>query len=200
MYDLIPNHSISAKGPVGSIFLFSKRPIESLDRMTVLTTSQSETSVALLRIVLDIFYKLECPLQASSEPIGTVMRNSEAYMLIGDDALAEAVKWPGLNVYDLGDLWHKNTGLPFTFALWIVRKDSSEVNKGLIEKFIADLDMAKASALQNLANIAAESPLRKIMSEEALVSYWRGISYDFGEEHKKGFALFSRYCKELGLI
>ena len=197
LYDLIPNHSISAKGPVGSIFLFSRRTIGALDGATVLTTSQSETSVALLRIVLDKFYNLKCQFQTSSEPIETAMKNSDAYMLIGDDALAEAIKWPGLNVYDLGEIWYKNTGLPFTYALWIVRKESSELSKELVERFIADLDKARAAALQSLHEIAAQSPLKNILSEGALVSYWQGISYDFGVENKKGFELFSRYCREL---
>ena len=50
-YDLLDDHSISSKGPVGSIFLFSRRPIETLNGLTVLTSSQSETSVALQEIL-----------------------------------------------------------------------------------------------------------------------------------------------------
>ena len=31
---------------------------------------------------------------------------------------------PGLNIYDLGELWHTYTGLPFVYALWLIRKES----------------------------------------------------------------------------
>ncbi len=199
-YLLIENHSISSRGPVRSIFLFSKRPVETLGGLTVLVTSQSETSVALLRIILNKFYGQECLFTSTSAPIGEVMRSNVAYLLIGDDALAEARKWPELHIYDLGDLWYKHTGLPFTFALWIMRKGCCAGEPDLLEKFRSDLDASKAIALKNLGRIAAASPLKGLLSEEELVAYWQGISYDYNEEHKKGFDLFRRYALQLGLV
>lgn len=199
-YDLVPGHSISSKGPVGSIFLFSKRPIDALDNITVFTSSQSETSVALLRIILKIFLNIECTFLSTSEPIKKVLGAGEAYMLIGDDALTESLKWPGLHIYDIGDLWYKQTGLPSVFALWIVRKDASIDKRELIDGFIRALDAAKASAFRNLDAVAAASPLGKFIREKELVSYWKGISYDFGEDHRRGLELFRYYAEKLGIL
>ena len=56
-YEIIDNHSISSIGPVGSIILLSRKPIEELNGLPVLTSSQSETSVGLLRIIFERFYK-----------------------------------------------------------------------------------------------------------------------------------------------
>ncbi len=200
LYDLIPNHSISSRGPVGSIFLFSKRPIETLDGLTVLTTSQSETSVVLLHIILTKFYNIFCHLMPTSEPIASALRSHEAYLLIGDDALTEALKWPGLHIYDLGDLWYKNTGLPSVFALWIARRQCCMDRPGLLERFREDLDRAKDRALRDLPAVAAVSPLRHVLTQEELVAYWKGISFDFGQEHRQGLDLFSRYARQLGLM
>ena len=61
-YDILEGHSVSSFGPVGSILLFSRRPIETLNGLTVLTSAQSATSVALLDIILKKFYELDCPL------------------------------------------------------------------------------------------------------------------------------------------
>jgi chorismate dehydratase len=199
-YFFIENHSISSKGPVRSIFLFSKRPIEDLEGLTVLMSSQSETSVALLQIVLKKFYGLQCHFMPTSEPIAEVMQSNEAYLLIGDDALAQERQWPKLHIYDLGDLWYRHTGLPFTFALWIVRKGCCVEEPGLFEKFKQDLDAAKTLAVGNLGRIAAASPLRGLLTKEELIAYWEGISFDFNEEHRRGFDLFRRYAGELGLI
>lgn len=199
-YELIENHSISSRGPVGSILLFSKKPIERLGGLTVLTSSQSETSVALIQIVLKKFYGLDCHFESSSLPLREVLSPESPYLLIGDEALGEALKWPGLNIYDLGDIWYKHTGLPFTFALWISRKACSAEKSGLYNKFIDDLDRAKTSALSSLDTIAASSPLKDTLSEEYLISYWKGMSFDFTKEHKKGLELFMAYTKELGLI
>src|SRR5208337_5165615 len=50
LYRTISNHSISSRGPVGSIFLFTPKPVEELDGTVIFASSQSETSVALLKI------------------------------------------------------------------------------------------------------------------------------------------------------
>jgi chorismate dehydratase len=199
-YRLIENHSISSKGLIGSILLFSRRPIETLSGLTVLTSSQSETSVALLHIILKKFYQINCDLKSTSEPIEQAIKSHSAYLLIGDEALSEALKWPELFIYDIGDLWDKHTGLPFTFALWIASEESLAEKPGLIKNFTNDLNKAKISAFKNLGAIATESQLRNLLSEEELVKYWRGISYDFGNEERKGFDLFRKYSEELGLI
>ncbi len=199
-YELIENHSISSCGPVGSILLFSKKPIETLGGLLVLTSSQSETSVALLRIVLNKFYKLDCLFESSDKPLKDAIASDTPYLLIGDDALREAGKWPDLHIYDIGELWHKYTGLPFTFALWIAHKDNCSEKIELYRKFINDLNSAKISALKNLDIVAASFPLKDMLSAEALISYWKRMSFDFRDEHRKGLELFGSYSKELGII
>ncbi|HTR44974.1 MAG TPA: menaquinone biosynthesis protein, partial [Thermodesulfovibrionales bacterium] len=199
-YTLLDGHSISSFGPVGSILLFSRRPIETLDGRTVLASSQSETSVALLDIVLRKFFDLTCPVKPSGEPLSKAIESHSAYLLIGDDALREAPRWPKLHIYDLGEIWYKTTGLPFVFALWIARKDCGINNPHAFGQFRVDLDFAKTEGLKNLKTIAKNYPAKNLLSEEEFVAYWQGISYDFGEEHKKGLALFRRYAAELKLL
>lgn len=199
-YALLDGHSISCFGPIGSILLFIKRPIEALDGLTVLTSSQSETSVALLNIILRKFYDLHCTLLSTSAPLSKAMESHSACLLIGDDALREALRWPRLYIYDLGDIWHKNTGLPFVFALWMARKDFCEREPLLFERFRHNLDAAKKQALKSLEDIAGKSSLAAILSGDEIVSYWKGISYDLGDEHRKGLALFRKYAAELALI
>ena len=89
-YTLLEGHSISSKGPIGSILLFSKKPIEELGGKTVLVSSQSEASVALLGIILRKFYKIECPLRPTDGLVDSVIDKADAYLLIGDDALKAA--------------------------------------------------------------------------------------------------------------
>ncbi|MBI5635166.1 MAG: menaquinone biosynthesis protein [Nitrospirae bacterium] len=200
LYTFIENHAIDSDGPVGSVLLFSKKPIEELDGKEILMTSQSDTSIALLQIICRKFYGLSCTYAQTAEPFVQAIGPHPAYLLIGDDALLQASLRTDLHIYDLGQLWKEHTGLPFTYALWLVRKQSW-TNKGdLIRNFTQDLDRAREHALADLRRIAEDSPLRDMLSVEGLVSYWRGISYNFGEAHKKGFDLFRRYAEELGLL
>ena len=45
--------------------------------------------------------------------------------------------------------------------------------------------------------IASESPLKGILTEAELITYWENISYDFGDEHKKGLEFFRKFAEEL---
>jgi chorismate dehydratase len=255
-YAIVEDHSISSMGTVGSIILLSAKPIEELNGLSVLTSSQSETSVALLEIIFKKFYGIRCSLK--SVDIGYQLsaisyQLSDAYLLIGDDALkavksynsfasgeparggqlstlnsqliypvrkpsllirqgVSACKGVGIYVgsnsflsnggyiYDLGELWQKHTGLPFTFALWIYRKDCCKEKAELLKRFKSDLNVSKKRALENFKMIALQSPMRGILTEAELIAYWENISYDFGDEHRKGFELFRKFSEELELI
>jgi chorismate dehydratase len=146
------------------------------------------------------FLGIECSFRSTSDPLDKAMHSADACLLIGDDALRESLRWPALHIYDIGDLWYRHTGLPAVFALWIVRKECSGGKKELVARFTRDLDRAKISALKNLDALAAASPPGSYLTQQELVSYWKGISYDFGEEHGKGLDLFKRYAAELGLL
>ena len=214
-YTLIEGHSISSFGPIESIVLFSRVPIESLDGHTIYATSHSDTSVALLRVILRKFYKINCTIKISDHPIIDAIKAHSASMSIGDEALLSAKGYLPIDlsgsgqkfasidrnsffIYDLGELWHNHTGLPFVFALWITRKDSLEKKRAIFEKFRKDLDFAKRKALDGLEGIAAAS--NTVMPVEELVSYWKKISYDLGDEHMQGLALFKKYLVELDII
>ncbi len=199
-YRLIENNSISSAGPVRSIYLFSRTPIEDLNGRVVLTSSQSETSVAMIRVILKKFYGMDCSFRSASVPLDEALKTESAYLLIGDEALVEVHKPRDLCVYDIGDLWYRNTGLPSTFALWIIRKDCYSEKRVLIDRFSRDLDRSRTKALKNLGRIADASAMRTVLPRAELVSYWEGISYEFNEGHKKGLSLFERYARELGLI
>ena len=200
-YEIISNHSISSRGPVGSILLFSHKPVEDLEGSVVFASSQSETSVALLKIILRRFYGLSATVEAVPNPI-QVGAGRAAFLLIGDDALRQQASshapykanYPF--IYDLGEIWYRQTGLPFVFALWIVRNNIPD-KKGLLDKFTADLDRAKESALKKLPEIARYAPIRSFMTEEEILSYWKKLDYELSAEHKKGLALFDQYRKEI---
>lgn len=219
-YSIIPWFSVSSEGPVGSIFLFSKLPIEALDKKTIAVSSHSETSVALLKIVLKDFLSLHCKFRKVEG--GSSKKNLKSFLaclLIGDEAMKEAKmiraqstehrlqKIKNLSsefcvlgsesvtyIYDLGELWFKHTGLPFVFALWIVRKKSLSQKRELIKKLFLDLIAAKRYASKKFSLIARHAPQRKWLSAKELINYWKGISYDFTDKHIEGLRLFEKYA------
>lgn len=198
---LLPGLSISSIGAVGSVLLFSRRPIESLDGETILLSSESATSVNLLRILIGIRFGFSCRFVVSEKALDSALQDAPAMLLIGDSALRAALKHTDLMVYDLGGLWYEWTGLPFVFALWFCGRQVAADRPDEVSCLARHLIASKVQACSNLESIARCSPEAEWMGIERLVAYWRNnISYDLDERHLDGLKLFYRYCVELGLL
>lgn len=199
-YFILPDMSISAVGPVKSVLLFSLFPLEELDNRTIGLTTESATSVNLLRIILGRKYGFTNIFESTSLPLPEAVKKFSALLLIGDAALREGIRKTGLFVYDLGELWHRLTGLPFVFALWMVTREAVEKKNDEVGSLCAELRAAKRFAYDSYEAIADESKERRWISRDALVDYWRTISYDLTPAHVQGAILFFRYAWEMGLI
>ena len=199
-YFLLPDISISAVGPVKSVLLFSRFPLEELNNRTIGLTTESETSVNLLRILLARNYGFSNVFERTPLPLPEALKTFRALLLIGDAALREGMRSSELFVYDLGELWHRFTGLPFVFALWMVTREAAEKKHEEVKSLCAALLAAKLLAYDSYGAIADESKERQWISRDALVDYWQTISYDLTPLHLEGVTIFFRYAKELGLL
>ena len=204
-YVVLPWFSISSSGPIKSILLFSKYTLDELGGKAIAVSSESETSTLLLKIILKEFFSVECSFnQESRRSVRNILTSFPAMLHIGDTAMIEAHKLSldkqrqaSMYVYDLGDLWDKYTGLPFVFALWVVRKTVAEEKGDLIRKLSDDLMKAGKFAGRRFKMIAREAPHNKSLSEKELVEYWKLISYDFSEKQMEGLKLFEKYAMRL---
>ncbi len=198
LYDLVEGHCISAQGQVMSIILYSTVDIERLNAATILTTAQSETSTALLNIILERFYGLDCSFIDSDVPLNEGLSTHPAYLLIGDNALLEHQRLgqhqKDVYAYDLSTIWYEHTGEPFVYALWIAQKG---LNSALIEGLMNELDRARSNALANLHEIAVNSPYASTLSVDMLYQYWKIIGYELGDSQKRGLRLFEQYLQQL---
>lgn len=200
-YLILPDLSISSIGAVASVLLFSRIPIEELDGHTILLSSESATSVNLLRILLKKRFGCTCSFSVSDQPLDSALREAPAMLLIGDTALRASLRETDLHVYDLGELWHEWTGLPFVFALWFCGRRVAKDRYTEVTRLARHLIASKEHACADLESIAQSSSEAQWMGRDRLVAYWRdNISYDLDSRHLDGLTLFYRYCTELGLL
>lgn len=182
------------------MLLFSRLPIDKLDNHAIGLTTDSDTSVNLLKIILQKGYGFVNDFRRSPHSLHEALRSFSALLLIGDAALKERMQSHGLYVYDLGELWHELTGLPFVFALWIVTRQAAEMKSREVKALGAQLLEAKRLAYGTYEEIAADCTDMDWISREALVDYWRTISYDLTPQHTEGVKRFFRMAKELELL
>jgi len=200
LYLILPHLSISSKGPVKSVLLFSKLPIDSLDGVAIGLTGESETSVILLKILLSLKFSFTNSYYKVAESDHDFSGSHEALLLIGDRALIEASKKSAGHIYDLGELWYEFTGLPFVFALWLLRADALNRSAETVQLFHERLVFSKQKAVASLAEIAATLKQNSWTNSSFLINYWSIISYDLTEEHVEGLKLFYRYATACGFI
>jgi chorismate dehydratase len=181
-YSIISDACIACDGPVRSVKLFGRVPVEKV--RTLALDEGSRTSAALVRILLKERFGLAPRLRtlALGAPAEDVA--ADAALLIGDRGMRPndgSFEF----VWDLGAEWAQWTGLPFVFALWIARPGVDL--RGLSETLAA----ARDAGLRRLAEIARhEAPLVGI-SEEDCLSYLRDhLQFRLGPRQRQGLERF----------
>lgn len=142
---------IACRGAVWSVLLLSRRPLGALEGAHFALTRESRTSRALLRILL-----LE-HLGVRRATFGDRMERADAWLAIGDEALAARAdrSWP--HRLDLGEAWAAWTGLPFVYARWVVRRDLPRAAARALEAAL-DASLARGAPLPPVSHCAGLSP------------------------------------------
>jgi chorismate dehydratase len=191
--------SISSRGPVGSIFFFSKRPMEELDGCTVALASISASSVNLLKILFaEIGVK---PVYITREPnLPEMLKEAEGALLIADQALYWSLQDHGCYVYDLGEEWFRRTGLNMTFAVCAVPKRLLKSNPEKVKKIHRFFLEGKRKGLANLDEVVREAQRMLGQSKSFWRSYFSKLIYDFNEELVEGANAFFAAAHRYGLL
>jgi chorismate dehydratase len=196
-YLILDDLSISANGPVGSVFLFSRIKPEMLSGLPVLLSVQSKTSVCLVKIALEKFFKVT-PLYIEDEVRNARRIGAEGVLAIGDDALRLKIEGTYQYCLDLGELWRSHTNLPFVFAVCAVRqpfaRDFPEAVKAVHRELIACRDLG----LQSLDRVCSLAAPRIPMDVDACRTYLKGIEYNLGQLKHQALERFYTYLFDFG--
>jgi len=173
---IISDYCIGSVGEVASVCLFSEVPLNEIK--TVLLDYQSRTSVALLKVLIKEYWKIDVDFENTSGDYQSKISGTTAGLVIGDRALEQ--RKISSFIYDLGAEWKKFTGLPFVFAAWIS-------NKRLDDNFIKEFNKANAFGLNRIDKVVGENPYPIFDLDHY---YSECISFDLDENKKKGLELF----------
>jgi chorismate dehydratase len=200
-YHLLPDLAITCDGPVHSVALFSKRPIEELSGCTVLLTASSRTSVLLLELLCRHRWGIHphfATARAEAPDLETLAAlPHEAVLVIGDAALHLSGQAAYPVRVDLGMEWKAWTGLPFVFAVWAARREAPAagvrvVHQRLLESRdwgLAHLDLLAAAAAQNTG-----------VAEKICRAYLGDLDYALSYRHLAGLTDFFRRLAQEGMV
>ena len=200
-YRILSDLSISATGAVGSVFLFSDLPFEQLGERLVLLSPQSQTSVSLVKIILEEFYRVTPRYRVGL--VGEIeagMESPAAVLAIGDEALRLAGEGRYPFQLDLGEEWQARTGLPFVFAVWGVREDFCRTAPDTVLAIHQELRRCLREGKERLREISIAVAGRVSMDEESCYRYLQGIEYDLGNEKQEALRRFFGYLISRGEV
>jgi chorismate dehydratase len=188
IYRIVDGVSISSDGAVYSVVVAHRGQIADVEEIEL--DPAAETSGNLLRCLLA---KLKLPARVTNRSTSSITEK-RAHLLIGDQAIRfRQEPAEGLHFWDLGEQWKKLVGLPFVYALWLVRPETVDPNS------IADrLRALRDANLQDLDGLIANE---KKFDPRFCDRYFREhLRFNFGEKEKEGLRAFQALCQNRGLL
>lgn len=188
-YAIVPGIAIGSRGPVRSVSLYHRRPLEDARRVAL--DASSRTSAVLARVLLrerlarDVDYVVRPP------DLPAMLADADAALLIGDPALYADTDVARI---DLGEEWLARTSLPFVFAFWA--GPVGPVTHG----HVARLQQALRRNLARIHEIAVGyggAPGHEALNE----SYLRAnVAFTLGDDEQAGLREFFRRAFAQSLV
>jgi chorismate dehydratase len=190
-YRLVPGVGVVSRGPVASVALFSRVPIEQVTSIALDTSSH--TSVALTKVLCRRRFHIDPVFVAHGPDLEGMTRECDAGLLIGDPALDADPEKFGLHKIDLGEEWTAMTGLPFVYAAWTGRPGAAT------EDDVRALQAAQQEGMAATKDIAAEYGRGNAAATARAAVYLRdNVKHGLGPSEAQGLQAFLDLAVEVG--
>jgi chorismate dehydratase len=197
---LLPDLSIACHGPVMSVLLASKHPMEALDGKRVMITDESATAAALLKLILhEKGIRPNYEVRSIDADCKSISQ-ADAALVIGDTALKGT--WDDCfgYVWDMGEVWHSLKGLPFVFAVWAVRRSLAQNHPDLVTQISDLFRQSQEEALRCRTQIISMASRRLGLDICRVKAYYQHLHYGLEENVIKGLETFFKGLNDAGII
>jgi chorismate dehydratase len=196
IYRIVDDVSISSDGPVYSVVVAHRGAFSDIEEIELDPASQ--TAVNLLRCLL-------ADLGLSPRLTGDTPENTRlhcARLIIGDQAIRFRQEHAdGFQFWDLGEEWEKLTGLPFVYALWLIRPevpDAESIGQRLRE--LRDENLADIQAIVADAVADVRDDKQSVTKDFLERYYQKHLRFGFGTREKQGLQTFADFCAKQGVL
>ncbi|MFN2508302.1 MAG: menaquinone biosynthetic enzyme MqnA/MqnD family protein [Chthoniobacterales bacterium] len=192
VYSIVDRVAVGSSGPVYSVFVVHPADRETLEEIAL--DPASLTSANLLRCLLAEHGLRPRLVPETKGRVNAAVTPRRGKLLIGDQAIEFRQRHGSeYNFWDLGAAWQQATGLPFVFALWLIRPgmDGAET--------IAD--RLRATRDENLASLDRVIAVQADFPHEFCAWYYRHcLRFEFAEAEKAGLLKFRSLCQKHGIL
>jgi chorismate dehydratase len=189
-YCIVPGMAIASDGPVESVAVYSRVPIDQV--RTLAADTSSRTSAGLLQVLCYERFGIDPVFRPMAPDPAAMLAACDAALIIGDPALFLDHEAAGLQKIDLGAEWTAMTGLPFVWAFWAGRPGA------LTRAGVAALAHARDQGVEASDELAAAycGPGR---AERGRAYLRENIQYQLGEREEAGLRAYYELAVEHGV-
>jgi chorismate dehydratase len=192
-YAFVPGPAVTSRGPVKSVAIYTR--LEPRDIRTIAMDSSSRTSVALSTVLLRRAFGVSAVAMPMAPDLDAMLARADAALIIGDNALfLNPQSESAMRKLDLGELWTRETGLPFVYAVWAGWPGA--IDAGGVRLLQQARDRGVAESDEVARAYYPDDPSRQAVARRYLRD---NIRYGLGDEELEGLRTFYRYAAELGL-
>ncbi|HVX86291.1 MAG TPA: menaquinone biosynthesis protein [Phycisphaerae bacterium] len=192
---LVPAGMIGCDGPTLTVRVFSRVAPERIREIH--GDTDSHTSVVLARLILQERYGNRAPLVPFADAARRTQQDApETMLLIGDkvvNAAPDAALYP--HQLDLGEEWKHLTGLPFVFAMWMMRRDQQSTE---LAALLAAARRRGADMTDDLVRRYAQE--KRWPPELARRYFTEFLRYEVTDRARAGLARFFDMADRAGLV
>jgi len=189
---IVPGLCIGSDGPVASVALFTRKPVDRI-RTLALDTS-SRTSAVLTQVLCTWRFGISPAYLTHGPDLSSMLAVADAALLIGDPALFVDYHALGATKIDLGLAWAEMTGLPFVWAFWAGAPEAAGPDTVRLLRQAAETGMVHTDAIADA--YCAGSPDRQVVARRYLRE---NLTFRLTADALSGLRTYYREAAALGL-
>jgi chorismate dehydratase len=203
IYWIVDDVSISSDGPVYSVVVAHRGEIGQIEEIEL--DPASETSANLVGcLIAELGLGPRLVRRSTVWPTAAESKTGRrARLLIGDQAIRFRQQYANeFSFWDLGEQWQKLIGLPFVYALWLIRPEVADPKqianrlRALRNENLDNLD----DLIPELVAVADPGSQMGITREFLSRYYHKHLRFGFGEKEKEGLRIFANLCIKHSLL
>jgi len=197
---ILPDLSISCNGEVLSVICASNYPLDDLTGKQVMFSNESASGASFLKMIFaqrKVFPEFKV---GSVKDMNRVPQDMDAVMVIGDAALTQPWDRRFKYRFDLGRIWQEMTGLPFVFALWVVRKAFARSYPEMVKASHELLLASMARGYENIETVIRAGQEKLGLSHDLIKTYYDLLICDLDPMKVKAMGLFFDSLYDQGIL
>jgi len=205
-YKILPGLCIRADRRAATVGVFSSLSPKEWHGKRIYLSGASLTSIYLLKLLCKAYYKIEPvfiqqpPDRVIQESLSDVLKYNDAMLVIGDRVYEEQKMLDvDISYYDLAEAWRMWSGLPFIFALWLVRNEIADQRRACVMQIQKAFVRSISLGLKNLDEICDR--LSHKWPRQQILEYFKvNLAYDLNPQGIEGLRFFIRELYRHNLI